>query len=133
MGLTYDWKLIGLKKQNSANIEDAVVGTNWKLTATDEDGNVGTFTGATPFSINTINTASFTTYNELTEAQVIGWIKNHVSGSNPSTNYWAHISDVIQKEIDSKKWVKVEVAEVDLPWSPTSGSVTPYIAETAPI
>ena len=52
---------------------------------------------------------------------------------NPSTNYWAHISEVIQKEIDGKKWVKVEVAEVDLPWSPTSGSVTPYIAETAPI
>jgi hypothetical protein len=133
MGYTYEWKLIGLKKQNSANIEDAVVGTNWKLTATDEDGNVGTFTGATPFSINTINTASFTTYNELTEAQVIGWVKNHVSGSNPSTNYWAHISDVIQKEIDGKKWVKVEVPEVDLPWSSTSGSVTPYIAETAPI
>ena len=133
MGYTYEWKLIGLKKQNSANINDAVVGTNWKLTATDEDGNVGTFTGATPFSINTINTASFTTYNELTEAQVIGWVKNHVSGSNPSTNYWAHISDVIQKEIDSKKWVKVEVAEVDLPWSSTSGSVTPYIADPAPI
>jgi len=133
MGYTYEWKLVGLKKQNSANIEDAVVGTNWKITATDEDGNVGTFTGATPFSINTINTASFTTYNELTEAQVIGWIKNHVSGSNPSTNYWAHISEVIQKEINGKKWVKVEVAEVDLPWSPTSGSVTPYIADPAPI
>jgi hypothetical protein len=133
MGYTYEWKLIGLKKQNSANINDAVVGTNWKVTATDEDGNVGTFTGATPFSIDTISTASFTTYNELTETQVIGWIKNHVSGSNPSTNYWEHISGVIQKEIDGKKWVKVEVAEVDLPWSPTSGSVTPPVPEVAPI
>jgi len=133
MGLTYEWKLVGLKKQNSANINDAVVGTNWKVTATDEDGNVGTFTGATPFSIDTVNTASFTTYNELTETQVIGWIKNHVSGSNPSTNYWEHISGVIQKEIDGKKWVKVEVAEVDLPWSPTSGSVTPPVPEVAPI
>ena len=133
MGYTYEWKLIGLKKQNSANINDAVVGTNWKVTATDEDGNVGTFTGATPFSIDTVNTASFTTYNELTETQVIGWIKNHVSGSNPSTNYWEHISGVIQKEIDGKKWVKVEVAEVDLPWSPTSGSVTPPVPEVAPI
>jgi len=133
MGYTYEWKLVGLKKQNSANINDAVVGTNWKVTATDEDGNVGTFTGATPFSIDTVNTASFTTYNELTETQVIGWIKNHVSGSNPSTNYWEHISGVIQKEIDGKKWVKVEVAEVDLPWSPTSGSVTPPVPEVAPI
>jgi hypothetical protein len=133
MGYTYEWKLVGLKKQNSANINDAVVGTNWKVTATDEDGNVGTFTGATPFSIDTVNTASFTTYNELTETQVIGWIKNHVSGSNQSTNYWAHINGVIEQEINSKKWVKLEVAEVDLPWSPTSGSVTPNISETAPI
>ena len=133
MGYTYEWKLVGLKKQNSANINDAVVGTNWKVTATDEDGNVGTFTGATPFSINTINTASFTTYNDLTETQVIGWIKNHVSGSNTTTNYWAHISGVIEQEINSKKWVKVEVAEVDLPWSPTSGSVTPPVPEVAPI
>jgi hypothetical protein len=133
MGYTYEWKLVGLKKQNSANINDAVVGTNWKVTATDEDGNVGTFTGATPFSIDTISTASFTTYNELTETQVIGWIKNHVSGSNQSTNYWAHINGVIEQEINSKKWVKVEVAEVDLPWSPTSGSVTPPVPEVAPI
>ena len=60
MGYTYEWKLTGLNKQNSTNIEDAVIGTRWKLTGTDEDGNVGTFTGATPFSINTINTSSFT-------------------------------------------------------------------------
>ena len=133
MGFTYEWKLVGLKKQNGENIDDAVVGTQWKWKATDEDGNEGTFTGATPFSISTINTSSFTPYSELTEAQVLGWIKNHVSGSNPSTNYMAHINGVIEKEIASKKWVKVEVAEVDLPWSPTSGSTTPYIAETAPV
>lgn len=133
MGLTYAWKLVGLKKQNSENIDDAVVGTQWKLTGTDEDGNEGTFTGATPFSISQINTGSFTPYNESTEAQVLGWIKNHVSGSNPSTNYMEHINGVILKEIASKKWVKVEVAEVDLPWSPTSGSTTPYVADAAPV
>ena len=133
MGFTYEWKLVGLKKQNGENIDDAVVGTQWKLKATDEDGNEGTFTGATPFSISTINTSSFTPYSELTEAQVLGWIKNHVSGSNPSTNYMAHINGVIEKEINSKKWVKLEVSEADLPWSPISGSVTPNISETAPV
>jgi len=132
MGYTYEWKLTGLKKQNSTNLEDAVVGTFWKLTGTDEDGNVGTFNGATPFSINTISTASFTTYSELSETQVLNWIKTHVSGSGAS-NYWGHISEVIQKEIDGKKWVKVDVSEIDLPWSPTSGSTTPYIADPAPI
>ena len=132
MGFTYEWKLVGLKKQNGENIDDAVVGTQWKLKATDEDGNEGTFTGATPFSISTINTSSFTPYSELTETQVLNWIKNHVSGSGPS-NYWGHISEVIEKEINSKKWVKLEVSEADLPWSPISGSVTPNISETAPV
>ena len=133
MGFTYEWKLTGLKKQNSINVDDAVVGTSWKLTGTDEDGNVGTFSGATPFSISTINTGSFTPYSELTESQVLNWIKNHVSGSNVSTNYWEHISGVIQKEINDKKWAKVEISETDLPWSPTSGSTTPYVAEAAPV
>lgn len=131
MGLTYEWKLTGLRKQNSENVNDAVVGTQWKLTGTDEDGNQGTFTGATPFSINTANTSSFTEYSSLTEEQVLGWIKNHVSGSGP-TNYMEHINGVISKEIASKKWIKIEVAETDLPWSPTSGSViTPQVNDPA--
>ena len=133
MGYTYEWKLTGLKKQNTENVNDAVIGTHWKLIGTDEDGNEGTFTGATPFSISTINTSSFTPYTELTEAQVLGWIKNHVSGSNLSTNYMEHINGVIEKEINSKKWVKVEVSETDLPWSPTSGSATPNVADIAPV
>ena len=74
MGFTYEWKLVGLKKQNGENIDDAVVGTQWKLKATDEDGNEGTFTGATPFSISTINTSSFTPYSEVTRNQVVDWI-----------------------------------------------------------
>mgnify|MGYP000197195192 FL=1 len=99
MGLTYEWKLTGLRKQNSEHLSDAVVGTNWKLTGTDEDGNVGTFNGATPFNISTVNTASFIEYSSLTEEQVLGWVKNHVSGSGP-TNYMDHINGVILKEIN---------------------------------
>jgi hypothetical protein len=123
MGLTYEWKLTGLRKQNSQNANDVVVGTQWKLTATDEDGNQGSFSGATPFSINSVNTGSFIEYSSLTEAQVLSWVKNIVSGSG-STNYMDHINGVILKEINSKKWTSVNVSETDLPWSPTSGSIT---------
>ena len=133
MGLTYEWKLTGLRKQNSEHLSDAVVGTNWKLTGTDEDGNVGTFNGATPFNISTVNTASFIEYSSLTEEQVLGWVKNYVSGSGP-TNYMDHINGVILKEIASKKWVSVTVSETDLPWSPTSGSiVTPQVTDPASV
>ena len=134
MGLTYEWKLTGLRKQNSENVNDAVVGTQWKLTGTDEDGNQGTFSGATPFNINEVNTESFIEYSSLTEAQVLSWVKNHVSGSNVSTNYMEHINGVILKEIASKKWTSITVSETDLPWSPTSGSsVTPQVSDPAPV
>jgi len=125
MGYTFDWKLTALRKQQTANIEDAVVGTQWKLKATDEDGFSGEFTGATPFDLKAINTGSFVPYNELTETMVLGWVKNLVSGSS-AYNYMPHIMQQIQKEIDKKKWSRIDVNETDLPWSPTSGSnVTP--------
>jgi len=133
MGLTYEWKLTGLKKQNGENITEAVVGTQWKLTGTDEDGDFGTFSGATPFKISEINTGSFTEYSSLTEEQVLGWVKNHVSGGS-ATNYMEHINGQIQKEIAGKKWTKLEVNEADLPWSPTSGSrIAPAVNEPAPV
>jgi hypothetical protein len=126
MGYTFNWKLIGLKKSNSEQLPNAVIGTNWTVTGIDEDGNEGTFTGATPFKISEINTGSFTEYSELTEEQVLGWVKNVVSGSYSSTNYWNHIEGVISKEINSKKYTYVEVSNLDLPWSPGSGSSYVY-------
>jgi hypothetical protein len=121
MALTYEWKLTGLRKQQTATLDNVVVGTFWKVTGTDEDGNTGEFSGATPFELSTVNTSSFTTYSELSEEQVLGWVKQRVSGS-ALTAYWDHIDDVIKRDIDSKKYTRVMVMESDLPWSPTSGS-----------
>ena len=126
MGYTYEWSITGIKKANTENIDEAVIGTRWKVVCTDEDGNVGEFNGATPFDLNTINTGSFTTYADLTEQQVLGWVKNIVSGSNRMTNYWGHIQGQMDKQIERTKYSFTEVSDVSLPWSPTSGSsVTP--------
>jgi hypothetical protein len=126
MGYTYEWKVTGVKKVNSENIDEAIVGTRWRVICTNEDGDTGEFNGATPFDLNTINTGSFTAYQDLTELQVLGWIKNVVSGSNRATNYWDHIQGQMDKEIIRNKLAFTEVSDVSLPWSPTSGSsVTP--------
>ena len=132
MGLTYEWKLTGLKKQNTSTLNDVIVGTQWKLTGTDEDGNQGTFTGATPFEVQDLNGDGFIDYRDLTEELVMGWIQNSVSGSNIGTNYMNHINQQIQKQIDSVKFVSLDVSEMDLPWSPTSGSATMPAADRAP-
>jgi len=125
MGYTFDWKLTQLRKQHTYTVENAVVGTQWKLTVTDEDGYSGEFSGATPFDLRKIETGSFVPYEHLTEEMVLGWVKDLVSGST-SYNYMPHIMQQVKKEIDKKKWSRMEVSENDLPWSPTSGSgVTP--------
>ena len=132
MALTYTWKLTGLKKQDTEDFNDLVIGTRWTVTGTDEDGNEGAFQGATPLDIPDAGQEGYIPYAELTEEVVLGWIKNHVSGSNPATNYWDHINGRILKAIDEKKWTRVEVSEADLPWSETSGSVTPTPGDAAP-
>jgi hypothetical protein len=121
MGYTYEWSVTGIKKATSDDINDAIIGTRWKVVCTDEDGNIGEFSGATPFDLNTIDSGSFTPYQDLTEAQVLEWIKNVVSGSS-STNYWEHIQLQMDKQINKTKFSHTEVGDVDLPWSATSGS-----------
>lgn len=124
MALTYEWKLTGLKKQDTADLTDLVIGTQWKLIGTNENGIDGTFSGATPLDIPDEGEVGFIPYEELTEELILGWIQNVVSGSG-STNYMAHIDEQIQKQISQKEYVVKEVGENDLPWSPTSGSITP--------
>jgi hypothetical protein len=126
MALTYDWKLTGLKKQNTNDLEHVIIGTNWRLDGTDEEGYVGSFAGATPFDLNEIESGSFVAYEQLTEELVLGWIKNVVSGSDAVyPHYWEHINEQINKHIDTLKWEKTEVGQANFPWSPISGSNIP--------
>ncbi len=122
MAINYTWTIKSLSKTTSNDLEDVIIGTRWECTGTDDsDGVSGTFAGATPFSLNSVDPENFVEYSSLTQEQVIGWIKNTVSGSTP-TNYWPHISERIQKAINDKRGVIRNVDETDLPWSPTSGS-----------
>ena len=121
MALTYEWKLTGLKKQDTADLSDLVVGTRWELKGTNEDDVFGTFSGATPLDLPDADEENYVAYADLTETQVLGWIKSIVSGSG-SSNYMEHINEQIQKEIDEKVHTQLEVNSNDLPWSETSGS-----------
>jgi hypothetical protein len=131
MGLTYDWKLTSLRKQNTDNLSDVIVGTQWKLTGTDEDGYTGVFNGATPFELRDLNGDGFVDYRDLTEELVLGWIKSQVSGST-AANYMNHINQQIQKQINHTKYINMDVQERDLPWSPISGSSVTPEPEIAP-
>ena len=126
MALTYEWKLTGLKKRDTTDLTDLVIGTRWELKGTNEDGVFGTFSGATPLDIPDADEPGYIAYADLTETQVLGWIQDIVSGSS-ATNYMDHINEQIEKQIDEKEYAQLEVQSNDLPWSETSGSseVTP--------
>ena len=114
--MIYTWKIKSLKKQDdpSTELNDIIVQTHWECTGTDEAGNSGTFNGATPFEPDQVDVANFTTYENLTEAQVLGWIQNVVN-NNPG--YKTHIDEQIQKQIDAIVRPMAEVTSEALPWA----------------
>lgn len=124
MALTYEWKLTGLTKSNPAalELENVIIGTRWQVTGTDEDGNSGVFSGATPLPLESVDSENFVAYADLTEAQILGWIQDIVSGSAPS-NYWGHISERIEEQIAQTR-DQITSVDGDFPWAPAP-EVTP--------
>lgn len=125
MAFTYTYKVRNLKVKDEVNAEgetltNAVVQTYWDIVGTDEEGNSGQFTGATPFSAATVPAGQFTAFEDLDEATVIGWITSVI---NADAGYKEHIDTQIQKEIDRN--VAVEKTGADLPW----GEATPAPAD----
>lgn len=116
MAITYTWELTSLKKKNIGNFNNFVVQTYWKKIGTDENGITGEFPSATPFTPEAdMDPATFISFEDLTEAQVLGWIQTVVTG-----DYEAHVNDQIQKQIDAKKNPEIEVTSGKFPWSPVT-------------
>lgn len=125
MALTIEYKVTSLKVKDEVNSEgvtlsNAVCQTYWKAIGTDENGNVGEFSGATPFSAANVPSASFIDFASLLEEDVLGWIKAVVEGD---AAYKAHIEAQVQRMID------IEITtEAQMPWAT---DVTPPLPEDA--
>jgi hypothetical protein len=120
MAITYTWKIKSLKKTNGTNINDVIVGTQWELKGTDEDGDSGVFNGATPFEMSKVDPENFVSYENLTEEMVLDWIKAVVVG-----HYWDHVEAQIVRQIGLSKNPEVEVDSAGLPWAPQNPDPAP--------
>tara|TARA_R110000868_G_scaffold333197_2_gene594050 strand:- start:374 stop:760 length:387 start_codon:yes stop_codon:yes gene_type:complete len=114
MAFTYMWEVTGVKTKDQLNHEgvtlpSSVCQTYWKLTGTNENGEEGSFSGATPFCADHCCAADFCEFGELTEVMVLSWIQNIVA--NDST-YKSHIDQQIQKMIDIDT-----ISEPAMPWA----------------
>lgn len=122
MAISYSWKITGIKKVDTPDLSGVIFQTYWKKIGTDEDGNTGEFSGATPFDPKTVDPENFTAFENLTEEQVLGWIKGVVVG-----DYERHVDGQIARQIEEKKVTIEEVTDGALPWQPidTTVGVTP--------
>jgi hypothetical protein len=109
MAITYTWAVTGMKVTKAGTLQDYVVQTYWTKTGTDESGNSGTFSGATPFAPDPTQ-SDFVPFDQLTQAVVLSWVQPLVTGS-----YEEHVNAVIAKEIADKI---DPVVEQPLPWAP---------------
>ena len=126
MAITYTWEVTSLKTKNvSDDKQNAVVQTYWKKIGTDSsnlDNNgdpvKGEFSGATPFTVDpTDDSGPFIAFEELTEEDVLAWIKTIVVGQ-----YEVHVNEQIKQQIDQKI---NPVKEASMPWAPEKPPVTP--------
>lgn len=124
MSITYTWKVTGMKVKSTDALSQAVFQTFWQKTGRDENGNEGVFSGATPFDVSKINPDNFTPLEQLSEEQVLEWIKSVVVG-----DYENHVNSQIAKQLAEKT---ATIEEVKLPWAPEDSSIAPPVAPPAP-
>lgn len=107
--MEYTWEVTGLKTTQ----DGGVVQTYWKKNGTDANGNVGSFSGATPFEVDSAD-PNYIPFEQLTEETVLGWIQAVVVGS-----YEEHVNGQIQKQIDQQT-----ITDATMPWAPATEEPT---------
>jgi hypothetical protein len=124
--MNYTWQLTSLKRKDTPDLKNIVVQTYWKKTGTDKNGNEGSFSGATPFDLSSVDSTKFTSYKDLTEEMVLGWIKSIVVG-----DYERHVNEQIENQIENMVSPTTSVTG-GFPWQPedevTEGSPGPAAA-----
>lgn len=112
--MNYTWEITSIKRKDTSTLNNIIVQTYWRKTGTDENGNSGQFSGATPFDLSTVDSDNFVAYEDLTEEMVLSWIQSVVVGG-----YEEHVNEVIANQIDQQANPVTEVTE-GFPWSPVT-------------
>lgn len=108
MAITNTWSVVQMDAYPELDGEPDVVFTvHWTLTGTD-----GTYAGSVYGSSGVMFTegSTFTPYADLTETQVIDWVKDAL-GEEQVASYEANVAQQIEDQIDPP------VVTPQLPWS----------------
>jgi hypothetical protein len=108
MSVIYTWKILGLRTTTTEDRNNIIVGVDWEKTGT-ENGFKGSYTDFASFPISAVNTDSFVPFEELTEDEVLIWVRNTISGEFETV-----VDMQIKSQIDSQA---NQTVAVELPWA----------------
>lgn len=117
MSTTFDWHVVKLICKNPVgNLSNVVHAVSWTVTGTMvQNGQTYTITEQGNASIPFNQSATFTEYGNLTEAQVLDWVYN--SSSIENITFKSKIENKIQKTLNLKANPPVAtIVTPDLPW-----------------
>lgn len=119
MNITYTWHIQELKMAPSLDgLTDVITNVRFKYTGTDSDsGYLAEFMGAIP--IGQPESGSFIPLADLTEVEVIEWVKSIYNLEHPNS--------VILKRINEQ--IQPTNQEVHMPWAPPEPPTPPPAAE----
>ena len=125
--IIYTWEITGVKVKDHGPLTDVIVQTYWKKIGTDAFGNVGTFSGATPFNPHDVNHDGYVDFKDITQQSIIEWLQEIVTGT-----YEEHVNAEIEKQIAA---INSPIVEKDLPWlvSTTETVSSNILSNTTPV
>ena len=110
--MNYSWEIIKLHTREQTNADgdalaDAVVKIKWRRTGVDTDDNSAKVVGYTILSAEDVAEGDFTSFADLTEEKVVGWLNSSISSSEIEA-YNLKIQESINKLVTTERAV---------PWS----------------
>lgn len=104
------WSVTGLRTATNDKVRNAIAEVFWEVTGTDANGNEGKYSGSTQFNFMDKNPDSLVPYDDLTEQEIIGWIKGAIGERQMD-----HINGQITLDIQIKKST-ISMESSTLPW-----------------
>lgn len=104
MSNIYEWEITGIKTKTEGSNDNSIVVVDWIKRAFDPEGNQAELPGRTPLSSS--DTLDFTDIRDVTEAQVIGWVRQEIDE--------ASLESALNRKLDK---LANPAVPVDLPWA----------------
>ena len=106
MATTYTWKILHLERIiEQDSLSDIIATAHWVLEGKDENNRFGRQYGIQQLRTDSVDSSSFTSFDQVTESQVISWVQaalndeNHIFKEDYDT-FVDFLKGTIQTQID---------------------------------